>query len=252
MSQLHNDKTEAALSIVAYRYVQKEAQEFMNQDVSKVADNPEFKKRILKLTKNKHGRKGAIKLALIACLVILSVLFTAYICIPEIGNAMWKAFVEWYDDHISVSFTQPSNTTETSEESFTEDTLNSSAPDTSFPTSIQQKAIATYLPDGYYAQENINSVSFVDTFYYNSDGTMMFRLIQTIIDEEDGEIKVDNESDPVSRLLINQREAVLTEYSDSPGYYSLVWNDGRYAYAIYGSFASIHELVKIAEGIVSE
>lgn len=63
---------------------------------------------------------------------------------------------------------------------------------------------------------------------------------------------IDNENDPVTTMYINGNEGILVEYPDVPGLYYLVWQDASYQYSLYGSFASVSELMKIAEGIRTE
>ena len=84
-------------------------------------------------------------------------------------------------------------------------------------------------------------------------GTTEFRLLQRVIDEESGsDVMIDNENDPVTTMYINGNEGILVEYPDVPGLYYLVWQDASYQYSLYGSFASVSELMKIAEGIRTE
>lgn len=82
---------------------------------------------------------------------------------------------------------------------------------------------------------------------------MMFRLVQTILDESDeDDILLDHENDPVTAMYINGNEGILVEYPDVPGLYYLVWQDKLYQYSLYGSFTSVSELMKIAEGVTTE
>lgn len=121
------------------------------------------------------------------------------------------------------------------------------------PDTIEKKAITTYLPEGYYAEENESITLYVDTFYYDVEGNMKFRLLQRVIDEKTNSgVMIDNESDPVTTTYINGNKGILVEYSDTPGLYYLVWQDESYQYSLYGSFASVSELIKIAEGIRTE
>ena len=55
-----------------------------------------------------------------------------------------------------------------------------------------------------------------------------------------------------ARKRINGNEGILVEYPDVPGLYYLVWQDESYQYSLYGSFSSVSELMKIAEGIKIE
>ena len=82
---------------------------------------------------------------------------------------------------------------------------------------------------------------------------MMFRLVQTVLgDADEDDILLDNENDPITTMYVNGNEGILVEYPDVPGLYYLVWQDDSYQYSLYGSFRSVSELMKIAEGIKTE
>ena len=249
MNEKHNNGTfEAAISIIAYKCMLNEAQVFLNQDVSNIDENPRFKQKLLKnLHKHSKGqtRLSALKIALVACLIALSLLFTACMCIPEIRESIWNVLVEWYDDHISVNFSSPEQSTdEITDAQGGDDTLPNKEP----PDTIEEKAVATYLPVGYYLEESMSSVGFVNSIVYDENGKVMFRIVQSVI-EQDTEIDIDNENDPITKVDVNGQTAILTEYPDNPGVYSITWQDGNYVYAMHGTFPSICEMIKIAEGI---
>lgn len=56
--------------------------------------------RIVKQKRNATWK--AIKVAVIACLICFSLLFTACICIPKIRAAIFEVVVEWYESYIAV------------------------------------------------------------------------------------------------------------------------------------------------------
>ena len=121
------------------------------------------------------------------------------------------------------------------------------------PDNIEKKARATYLPEGYYAEENESIALYVDTFFYDVEGNMKFRLLQQVIDEEaDSDVMIDNENDPITTIYVNGNEGIHVEYPDVPGLYYLVWQDSYYQYSLYGSFTSVAELMKIADGVKTE
>ena len=249
MKELQGNKMDALISASLYRNVSKEAEAFMSLDVSGIKDNPHIKNRILNRAKNKRSASwiSTLRIAAVACLIIISMVFTACMCIPEVREAMWDAFVTWYDDHIHVYFAEK-NPDETNNGEVDSDDLPIIIPD-----NIEKKAIATYLPEGYYAEENESIALHVDTFFYDAESNMKFRLLQRVIDEEaDSDVMIDNENDPVTTMYVNGNEGILVEYPDVPGLYYLVWQDSYYQYSLYGSFSSVAELMKIAEGIKTE
>ena len=174
-------------------------------------------------------------------------LFTACMCIPEVRESMWNALIEWYDDHISVHFKQ--NEDATGDATKEEGSSDIQEP----PSRIEDNVVATYLPEGYYSEVSETSSMFTHILCYDAEGNMMFQLVQTILDESDEDgILLDHENDPVTAMFINGNEGILVEYPDMPGLYYLVWRDKLYQYSLYGSFVSVSELMKIAEGVTTE
>ena len=248
MKELQGNKLDALISASLYRNVSKDAETFMSLDVSVIKDNPRIKNRILNRAKNKRSASwiSTLRIAAVACLIIIAMVFTACMCIPEVREAMWDAFVNWCDDHIHVYFDEEAEGINSGEEN--SDEVQIIAPD-----NIEKKAHATYMPEGYYAEENESIALYVDTFFYDAEGNMMFRLLQRVIDEEsDSDVMIDNENDPITTMYINGNEGILVEYPDMLGLYYLVWQYESYQYSLYGSFTSVSELMKIAEGIRTE
>ena len=249
MKELQGNKMDALISASLYRNVSKEAEAFMNLDVSEIKDNPRIKNKILNRAKNKRSASwiSTLRMAAVACLIIISMVFTACMCIPEVRESMWNAFVEWYDNHISVHFTQ--NDDPKGEGKDTEASSDIQDP----PSSIEDNVVATYFPEGYYSEVSETSSMFTHILCYDAEGNMMFRLMQTILGEvNDDDMMLDNENDPITTMYINGNEGILVEYPDVPGLYYLVWQDASYQYSLYGSFTSVSELMKIAEGIRTE
>lgn len=250
MKELQSNRMDALIIASLYRNVARDAEAFLNLDVSGIKDNPRMKERILRRAKNKRSASwiSTLRVAAAACLIIIAMVFTACMCIPEVRESMWNAVVDWCEDHISVHFTQNSPAeTNSTENRGTTDTVKEP------PGSIEKRALATYLPEGYYAEVSEISSLFSDIFYYDADGNMKFRLMQTILGKMNvDDMMLDNENDPITTVYINGNEGILVEYPDVPGSYYLVWQDEAYQYSMYGSFASVAELMKIAEGITTE
>ena len=249
MKELQGNKMDALISASLYRNVSKEAEAFMSLDVSGIKDNPHIKNRILNRAKNKRSASwiSTLRIAAVACLIIISMVFTACMCIPEVRESMWNAFVEWYDDHISVRFKQHEDAT--GDVTKEEESSDIQEP----PSRIEDNVVATYLPEGYYSEVSETSSMFTHILCYDAEGNMMFRLVQTVLgDADEDDILLDNENDPITTMHINGSEGILVEYPDVPGLYYLVWQDESYQYSLYGSFTSVSELMKIAEGIRTE
>lgn len=255
------DKLDQLLALYTGRCVDDEAEYFLSVDVSGIEYNKEIKKRMLRYAfkRSRYERKRyAVKVILVACLVAMSVVFTACVSIPKIREAIWGAVIEWYDDHISVKFeeiteqtTETTRPPETSEDHTsakvtdeTETSINTeevSAP----PTTIEQRAYASFLPEGYYVGAEIATAKNMIIDYYDSTGALKFRFSQTIKNNEG--IALDSENTKVIYIRIKDCQAVLLEYVDQ-NCFSLTWEDARYGYNLYGMFSSLEELVQIAEG----
>ncbi len=248
MKELQSNKLDVLISASLYRNVSEKADSFMSRDTSNISDDPKLKKKILRMTRNNPQRtwKSSVKVALIACLIAMSVLFTACMCIPTVRESMWRALVEWYDDHIRVYFVPEENVVDTNEEG--ESILASVQTP---PNVIEKRAKLSYLPAGYYGEDDRVTSFYADVFYYDESGNMMFRFMQTVMGQED-DVIIDSESDPVTDVFVNGNAGILVEYPDVPGLYYLVWQDKQYQYSLYGSFESKLELMKIAEGITLE
>lgn len=277
MNDHHEEDTEnSLLRFIGYRCMLIEARNFLEQDVSDVPRDPKFEKRVLRgIRKRTRSTKPitVVKILLVACLAVMSLLFTACICIPEVREAMWNAWVEFYDDHMTVTFVKPEeNGNETTTPDQTTDP-NASTPNANGngaasgtttaesteqpdppavppPSSIEQKAILTYLPEGYYVEENFNATFLIISDVYNSENNIVFNFTQHTIQGAD--FNVDNEKDLVTNIYINEKFATLIEYADMNSVYTLVWQDECYVYILEGEFSSIYEMRKIAEGIKFE
>ena len=83
--------------------------------------------------------------------------------------------------------------------------------------------------------------------YYSETGEWKFSLNQAIIDSQSWEL--DYEEDAYTHLQVDDMVAILIEYPDDIGCFSLTWQDEYYTYNIYGYFTTISELVSVAKGI---
>ena len=248
MRELPVDKLDAILTLAVARCVQDEAEAFLSADISGIPDNPELEKKILEGTLGsgngsrnsrgkKRGIKWAIKIGALVALLCMSVAFTACMFVPVIREAVWNTIVEWYEDHIEVSFSDSEVETEPPTE----------PPEDEIPTSIEQTARLTYLPEGYVLGEETHSNLWYYVNGYTQNGDWKFVLSQGIIDGSN--FFMDNESGDIIHLKVNEYGAVFTEYEGKPNVYSLMWQDAEYRYTLYGYFDSVTEMIKIAEGV---
>ena len=248
MRELPVDKLDAILTLAAARCVQDEAEAFLSADISGIPDNPELEKKILEGTLGsgngsrnsrgkKRGFKWAIKIGALVALLCLSIAFTACMFVPVIREVVWNTIVEWYEDHVEVSFSDSEVETE----------APTDPPEDEIPTSIEQTARLTYLPEGcVIGDESQNTLQYQATIYSN-DGTWKFLLMQNLA----GDLNsfVGNEEVNAIHLKIGEHSAILVEYEGIETVYSLVWQDTEYRYSLYGYFTSLTELIQVAEGV---
>lgn len=248
MRELPVDKLDAILTLAAARCVQDEAEAFLSADISGIEDNPELERMILEGTLGggngsrnsrgkKRGFKWAIKIGALVALLCMSVAFTACMFVPVIREVVWNTIVEWYEDHIEVSFSDTEMETEAPTE----------PPEDELPTSIEQTARLTYLPEGYVEGDGVLSNFQYWVNYCTQNDEWKFYFRQSIIDGTNSFL--DNESSKVIYLKVNEYSAVFTEYEGENPAFSLVWSDAKYRYSLYGYFNSITEMIQIAESV---
>ena len=196
--------------------------------------------RMIRARKRKARNYRPLRIAIVACLVILSMAFSACMFIPPIREAITNVIVQWYDEYFSVGFGDESDTVTTKPEP--EEII----PDTP-PTSIEKKAAAMYLPEGYSYVVVNESPTVYELHYNDSTGNLVFILSQITID---GDLLWNDSSNTTAQeVTVNGHKAFLISYAEEPNIYTLIWQDYYYQYSIYGYFEEIDELMKIAEGI---
>lgn len=233
MKELQTDKFDLLISSASEHCVCDEAEAFLAQETANVEDNPRLRRKILGYRKS--VRAHFLKIACIAVLICLSLLFTACMCVPSIRTAIWNAFVQLYDDHAKIIFGDETEVPETESVEVT------------YPDHIVDCMELTYCPDGYTKGNEVCSSTVYKVDYYKANGELAFYVSQNLIDGSD--IYVDSELGPITRISIKQFPAMLVECYGSQNTYMLVWQDYCYRYTIYGTFESLSELTKIAEGI---
>ena len=234
MKELRTDKLDLLISSASEKCIYDEAKDFLEQDVTQVDDNPKLKRKILGYRKSVL-RANFLKIACIAVLICLSLAFTACMFVPSIRTAIWNAFVQLYDDHAKISFGDETEPPETESVEMT------------YPDHIVDCVELTYCPEGYTKGNEIRSSVVYKVDYHNSDGEKVFSVSQNVIDDTD--LYVDSEMGVITKITIKQFPAMLVECHEPENVYMLVWQDYCYRYTIYGTFESVDELTRIAEGI---
>lgn len=245
----------------------KQAEDFLNVDGSGFEITEEQRKRMKsmarKYTKKERKRSPTFKWIVAACLLSLSICFTACVSIPEIREAIKNFFLEWSEDFVSIGFgeTKEDNSkyeeiemgenvggeSNSSEDTLTEPSGSSSEqtiPDP--PTEILKKAYATYLPGDYTSKVELDSRLYYTVNYYENS-EYIFSIMQNIITQD--LYWRNSESHKIYTANINGFDAIIVENIDMDNVYSILWQDNEYEYSIMGIFSSIDEIIKVAEGI---
>lgn len=240
----------------------KEAEDFLNIDAKDFSITKQQRKRMKQLmrkyTVTEKRRIPAVKWIAVACILSLSLLFTACVSITEIREAIKGFFLNWYDDFVSVGFGDEKKdkydyekieigdnvTNSASSSESTTAPVNEEIPPP--PTEIVRKAYATYLPDNYTCEVDIDSKLYYSQSYYK-DSNYVFSLTQNIITQD---LQWENtESQNIYSVSVNGFNAIILENNDMSGVYIVVWQDNEYEYNIEGNFSSIDEIIRVAEGV---
>ena len=229
---------ELLLTAAAEECCEQEATDFLSIDAANFEITRSEEKRRWHMINKNTGSKTSwkvIKIAVVACLVFLAIGFTACMCIPEIRNAIKEVIIEWHEGYIAIGFEE-----ETLEES-RQETVEPTPPKTR-----ESKAYASYLPKSYELEIDMdNKFMYIVSFYYESE--LAFSLTQTPISDEN--VWVNSENAKIYNVKINEYNAIMIEFLEYPQWYCAVWQDRYYEYEITGSFSSMDELIKVAEGI---
>ena len=240
----------------------KEAEDFLNIDAKDFSITKQQRKRMKQLmrkyTVTEKRRIPAVKWIAVACILSLSLLFTACVSITEIREAIKGFFLNWYDDFVSVGFGDEKkdkydyekiefgdnvNNSASSSESTTASTSEEIPPP---PTEIVRKAYATYLPGDYTSVVDFDGGFYYSVSYYEGSD-YVFSLTQNIITHE---LQWANtKSQNIYTANINGFDAIVIENIDMNDIYIIVWQDNEYEYNIEGCFSNIQEIINVAEGV---
>ena len=233
MTKIESSNLDALISACVHNNVTSDGKVFKAIDTSGISENPEFKEKILSQINKTHPTilKWRLKTALVACLILISVLFTACMCIPTIRESIWNAAINFYDKYLVINYTP--------------DITQEEVP----PKTIEKIAELTYVPDGYYAElyPDNSTTSKIIIIYDSITNKESFILLQYTVYEE---VMVSyDDTFPIAKTTVNGYEATLIEYPNEGGTYMLIWSDGVYQYYLNGYFTTADTIIKIAQGV---
>ena len=239
MNERSNDRFESLISAAVVDCVYQTADEFCAVDTSAVPSTPRLYKKVMR---NLPGRKRTTVKTIIAVALIAAMLaLTACACSQEIRDYFRGVIAKWYEDHFEISFV-PEN--ESTEEIQTVDQEGVK------PTTIEQVAKLTYLPNGCYKANEV----FLATQYlvvYDRDNERLFAFLQGTYDATKSFLDCENVD--AIYVQVNGNAGALTEKTEGTlTTYSLIWQDDQFRYSLQGSFSSVVELIRIAESVSLE
>ena len=233
MNECSFDRLDALIALSSRSLIDDEAEKFIElepyQDISEKARRKAM--HIIKRAERKkcsHPAFHALKIAAIACLICISLVFTACVSIPEVREAMWEAVVEWYDEYIAVRFRGNDSQSGTSPHA---------------PALIEEVNLPEYMPDGY-TTTAFRSKTLFSAEYYDSDGNYAFTYIQGTQEREI--LQIDTPKAPPKNVDINGNEGILVI---EDGIMAVVWQDSRYMYVIQGVFETQEDILKVCRSV---
>ena len=235
---------ELLLMAAAEEVANDNAEEFMAIDTTDMEMSPKadirMRRYIRKNSKHRVNYKP-IKLILVACLVALSVVFTACMAIPQGREAIMNVFVQWYENYFEINFSDDPNAVTT-----TQPEPEEIIPETP-PTTIEKKAYATQLPDTYVGEVAGDTAVYYQINYYDGNGNLVVMLTQKTIDSE--LTWGDQEGVVPKEVTVNGHKAYLLTYPEEPNVYMLIWQDYYYQYSVYGLFESEAQIIGFCENV---
>ena len=177
-------------------------------------------------------------------MMVMSLLLALILSVAAFRNALWNAAVEWFDDHISIHFEQPSEPDGSTENpSQNGGTTTPNLPVAPPPTTIEEVHKPRNLPEGVEEETVLETATMIVCDYYMGDNYLC-TFTQVILREQD--VIHDNECEIVE-MIVNNYPALALTYPD--GRVIITWNDNSYRYNIETEDITLAELIVWAEKV---
>ena len=196
------------------------------------------------LEQNKRALCVAKRVA-VYVMMVMSLLLALVLSVSALRNALWNAAVEWFDDHISIHFEQPSEPDgSTKNPSQNGGTTTPNFPVAPPPPTIEEIRKPRDLPEG--IEEDILAETKVKTVidYYRGD-VWLCTFTQNILTNDD--VVYDNECE-IIEMTINSNLVIVLQYPD--GRVIMIWNDGQYRYKLETESLSLEDLAMWVEKVL--
>lgn len=188
-----------------------------------------FRRRVLRRMRQERNRvryqkpRMVFRAGLVACLVLLSLLFAVCMSITAVREAIWKATVDWYETHFTVRYEAEENPPAL--------------------TAIEKIHAPTYMPEGYRCESVMKKICYSQT-YYNEKGEFAYYFDQSLLSAQ---ASLDSQEASVEAVKIGAYDGYLSV--DEDGWINLLWSDGQYGYCISGLLENEEELFRIAQSL---
>ncbi len=235
-----DDKLDMMICLVIKKCGNDEVEAFRQADVSNIEFSKNYsrrKQRIIARYDRSFSvavlKKIASRVAIVA-LIVMSVAFLTIMSSSALRGALFKVFVEWYDEYIGVRWSEETDCEETA----------SAETDIKPPSVVKEFRKPQYIIEG--AEERIleQSIAGLDVEYYCEDSFLYLFSQRPITDSPvflDDDVKIEV-------VGVNGYYAVYAEGASGSGSH-LLWNDDKYSYHIYSYFLTLEEFLLVAESI---
>lgn len=248
--QNNSDKFDHLIALAATRCIEEEVKAFNETDVSDVKFDAAYyrkKKHIINKYKRRENARFARTVSVRVAAAIVIILIAAGVligCVPKWREAIYKAFVEWYDDFFAVSYEDPRGKDA--------ETRRAEAPETEpeeevvvVPTYIEEVRKPRNLPEGVWEDVIVQTNSAISIDYYFNE-EYLFSFTQWLLKPSDNHI--DSEDVNVKHIKINGNDATAVEYVNKDERY-ILWNDREYSYYISSTECDIEILIGYAKSV---
>ena len=196
---------------------------FNSLDTTGVTVSSKTKRKVMNAIKLHNLRKSVLfkvtKRVTVACLAVVTVIFSIAMCIQPIRAAFWNAIVQWYEDYIGIRYEVVEN---------------------DYPKIIEKKMLPQSLPEGW-TIEILDECDFSVNYLISGTNGETIYYDQKIVSTE--EIWFNNKDCVEEKILLNNIEAYIYSYSYNNG--NLIWKDD-YIFILSGENVSKEILIEIA------
>lgn len=217
------------MKLAVDKCMEDEIAEFDALDTSDVIVPEKTKRKVMNSLRMNCLRESLgvkiLKRVMVACLVMVTVMFTVAMSIKPIRAAFWEAVVTWYENYISIRY---------------------EANETDYPKLIEKRIMPQSLPSGWRIDVLDESDASVNYLITGTNGEIIY-YDQIAIDNE--EIWFNNKGAVEEKVFIDDNEAYIYSYRDGESTeYNVIWRD-EYIFILSSEHVSKEILIQIAETI---